>query len=360
MTTSDQTPQDEARARAAAEAAAWRLRFDDGASNEADPQFREWLAASRENAAAMERADRASRILDEHAASPEIVKLRRDALDQSGRTAARRWAPFRRPSAGLRAAAAAFALVLTGLAGVLILDAGRDRSGVEIAQSETFETAIGETRVVTLADNSRVTLDAASRISIRYSTERRDLTLERGQAYFDVAKDRNRPFRVTAGDQVVVATGTAFNIELVGDEVLVTLLEGEVIVSDAGAPAPRLAIPGVPSVARPAVKLATGQQFIAAGAETREIERHVNVEKTNAWRSGKIMLDGDTLAEAVARMNRYSRITLSVEGEEISSLRISGVFNAGDTDAFIEAVEAYFPVEARRMSASSIEIHAKS
>jgi len=353
--------QSEARARAIEGAVEWRVRFDEGRSDESDPDFRAWLAASPEHAAAMARADRVSRILDEHAAAPELVKLRRDALDQSGRAAARRWAPFGRGAARMRAAAAVFALLATGLAATAVFaPAEVDPAGVEIAQAESFETAIGETRVVTLADNSRVTLDAASRVRIRYSAGHRDITLERGQAYFDVAKDRNRPFRVTAGDQVVVATGTAFNIELVGDNVLVTLLEGEVVVSDADAKPRRLAIPGIPSVARPAVKLATGEQLVATATDEREVERDVNVEKTNAWRAGKIILDGDTLAEAVARMNRYSRITLTVEGQGLEELRISGVFNAGDTDAFIEAVEAYFPVEARRMSASSIEIHPKS
>ena len=72
------------------------------------------------------------------------------------------------------------------------------------------------------------------------------------------------------------------------------------------------------------------------------------------------MLVDDPLSVAVARMNRYSQIRLVVADDSLDELGVSGVFNAGDTDAFVEALEAYFPVDARRVSASRIEIHPRT
>lgn len=350
---------DDAR-RADDEAAEWQLRLHNGEADESDRDFIEWLAASPAHRAAMDRAQTIWSLIGENAASPEIVKGRRDALHRSGRTAARRWSRFQSSSPALKLTAAAALFVLVALP-VLIawdfngrtfrLDAGPAR--------ETFETGVGESRIVTLEDNSRVTLDAATRLSVAYSARARDIVLEQGQAYFDVARDKSRPFRVAAGNQIVLATGTAFNVEMIGEEVLVTLLEGSVVVSEAASAAPR-ASAVEPSAPVAPVKLKQGEQLIVSGAETPQVEAGANLERISAWRDGKVFLQGDTLAEAVERMNRYSRIRLSVVGEGMDDYRISGVFNAGDTDAFIGAIEAYFPVEARRTSSAEIEIHPRS
>lgn len=344
------------RRRINAEAAAWQVRFRNGSADEGSPEYLDWLAASPKHGAAMQRASDLWSMLGEHAAAPELVKARRDALDRSCKVAARRWSVFRFESPALKALAAAVALIAVAMPALLWQPAG-DRVLTDVAAAQVFETDVGETRVVTLVDNSRVSLDAFTRLSVRYSADARAIELERGQAHFDVANDPMRPFRVVAGDQTVTATGTAFNVEIIGEEVLVTLLEGEVVVSNASA-GRRATPPVIIDAAPPAAhKLKPGQQLLASTSQAPQIVDDVNIQRTNAWREGKVFLDGDSLSVAVARMNRYSRIRLSVADERLEALRISGIFNTGDTDAFIEAVEAYFPVDARRMSASSIELH---
>src|SRR6185437_8522028 len=76
----------------------------------------------------------------------------------------------------------------------------------------------------------------------RYTADARSLTLDRGQARFDVAHDVARPFSVTADGHKVVATGTAFDVDLLGPKLLVTLLKGHVVVLPRSAPT----IPWVP------------------------------------------------------------------------------------------------------------------
>src|SRR5205823_4691644 len=88
---------------------------------------------------------------------------------------------------------------------------------------DTLRTAAGERRVVTLSDGSQVQLDSLSELQVRYSGQTRALELIKGQARFDVAHETGRPFEVNAASRKVVALGTAFNIDLLGKTLLVTL-----------------------------------------------------------------------------------------------------------------------------------------
>ena len=357
MTDPNDTERQERRRRINAEAAAWHLRFRNGIADEGNSDYLDWLAASPDHGAAMQRARNTWDVFGDHAAAPEVVKARRDALDRSGKFAARRWAVFRSVPRPAKAMAAVVMLAAVAIPAILFWQQADNRPVNGVTAVQVFETDIGETRVVTLSDNSRVSLDAFTRLKLRYTENERDIELERGQAHFDVATDPTRPFRVKAGDQVVTATGTAFNVELVGDDVLVTLLEGEVVVTEA--PAAQRTPLSLPAdvTTMPVRKLKPGQLLVASASREPQIVDEVNIQKTNAWRDGKVFLEGDSLPVAVARINRYSRIKLSVADDSLEVLRISGVFNAGDTEAFVEAVEAYFEIDARRMTSSRIELH---
>src|SRR5262249_2994594 len=96
---------------------------------------------------------------------------------------------------------------------------------------DVYRTGFGERRFWRLAGGSRLSLDAQTAVKVQYSSDFRALRLLRGQARFDVAHDARRPFQVQAGDRAVLATGTAFNVDLLGDQLYVTLLEGHVKVA---------------------------------------------------------------------------------------------------------------------------------
>lgn len=360
------------------EAAVWFMRLEAGETSENSPDYRAWLEASDAHQDAMARARITWGVLGDHAKSPELTKARSDALARSTDSAARRWQPLKsgREQTGVRfgwRAPAIAAVLVVGLIAVpvALLQFSGEQPITNERPAESarpapmhYATDVAETRVVTLPDNSRISIDAATQVSVSYTAAARDITLLAGQAHFNVAKDATRPFRVTAGDRTVVAIGTAFNIEMIGDEVLVTLLEGEVIVTDARSPKV-LAPSGGGDYATLAnsstpVKLEPGQQLLAVRDNALRIDAAPNIEKTTAWRQGKVFLEEDILPVAVARMNRYSRISLVVADDSLNVLEIGGIFNAGDTDAFIEALEAAFPIEARRMSASLIELHPRS
>jgi transmembrane sensor len=340
------------------EASAWflALRKPD-CSVEAQAGFEAWRAKGEANARAYADVENAWGLMDDAGAAPEIVTARRDALSRARRAARFRWGRDRWP----RLAAVAATLLVTILAAPLLM-----RIGVGPSMAGTthhYETDIGETRVLTLADNSKISLDAKTALNVRYTPHLRLIDLRQGQAYFDVAKDPARPFRVTAGGKTVVALGTAFNVEIVNDEVFVTLVEGKVAVTDAAdvdrdpesraAPDSEAAKP--PS---PVQELVPGQRLAANAAGLATIDSAADIAKTTAWRRGKLIFEDEPLSLAIERMNRYSRITIVAGDRAAATLGVSGVFDAGDTDAFVEALEDYFGATVSRREDGAIVIHA--
>ncbi len=197
-------------------------------------------------------------------------------------------------------------------------------------RGESYSTAIGEQRRVALADGSWVTLDTDTQITVWLRAGRREIILEQGRAFFEVAPDARRPFIVTAGAASVVAIGTAFGVSRQDASLSVILEHGRV------------------NVALGASKnfdLVPGDRLVSTPGEPARLD-HPDLSLLMAWRQGRLGFDGETLAAAVAEMNRYGRRPLVIADPAIANLRISGLFNAGDSDAFAKSVAALLPVSA--------------
>src|SRR5581483_10105414 len=194
---------------------------------------------------------------------------------------------------------------------------------------------------VTLADRSQIALDSRSEVRVQYSAHARELTLVRGQARFDVAHDIERPFSVTANGHEVIATGTSFNVDLFGPSVLVTLIEGRVVVSTAPSQVDLTKV----DTPIPRITLDVGEQVVFSPKAPPSVAR-VNLGQATAWENGEVMSDNDTLATIVARMNRYAQHALVIGDPQTGGLRISGVFHTDDVEGFVNTIESYLPVNA--------------
>lgn len=305
-------------------AAAWRLRiFGEREPDPAEAEaFERWLSADPRHQDAFDRTSSAWDLLEPHTAAPEVIGARRDALDYARRAGGRRWAVGMSRRTSFRIAASVAAAAILGAGAWPFLD------GVEV-----YGTDVGERRQVTLDDGSTVSLDSGSRVKVRYSADARRLTLLKGQARFDVAHNAARPFSVDAGDRRVVATGTAFNVELLGRTVNVILLEGSVVVTPAKVPAAK------------AVPLTAGQQLVASADAAPRVEP-VKLEDATAWQRGKIVLDNVPLEQAVLRVNRYSDRKVVVADDQAAALTVSGVFQTGDAETFARAMAQYLRLQA--------------
>lgn len=224
-------------------------------------------------------------------------------------------------------------------------------------RGQVLRTAPGQQRQARLADGSSVLLntDTVLRVDLR-QTERR-LFLDKGQAFFLVAKDKARPFRVFVGHDEVRALGTAFEVRRIGDTARVTLEEGRVAVYRSGQADKRLdAVPahallagaGEPREAlTPAVVLDPGQQVELAVASPIAV-RQVDLNRTQAWRYGRMILDDAPLGDTVADLNRYGGTQIVLADPQLAQVRVSGVFHTGRPEDFVESVTAAFPVRVVR------------
>jgi len=190
-------------------------------------------------------------------------------------------------------------------------------------------TNVGEQRVMTLEDGSRISLNTASRMTVRYTPHERRVELKAGEALFEIAKLPDRPFIVAVGSREIKALGTAFLVRDDDQSISVTLVEGKVAVSGAD------------------VVLVPGQRLTLASAAQPQIDRPP-IEKVMAWRRGQVELEETPLKLALVEMNRYSNLKVVLERPDAESVPINGVFRAGDSMGFASAVARFYGLKVER------------
>lgn len=285
--------------------------------------FENWLAADEDHAEAFARTVAIWGEFGSHAAAPEMIALREAALADARKSGLARWRPS--PRAVSRFPAMAAALLVCALAAGTL-----GYFYLQPKPAQTFATEIGERRTVTLADNSRVDIDADSSVSVDFSGDKRRVRVLKGQAFFQVEKDSERPFVVQTNDRSVVATGTQFDVEAVEHGVQVTLVEGRVLVGRTGT--------------QDKVALAPNDQWTDIDGASPTLVRLPSTIAATAWRLGKLLFNDEPLGSAVARVERYSRVRLAAD-PSVASIRIGGAFDVGDVRAFLNALAAYYPVD---------------
>jgi transmembrane sensor len=317
-------------------AAVWfaRLQGDDVSSQDRR-DFQRWLNADARHAAAWEGVSGTWNKLSSLETDPAFAALRADALGAGDfqRRLDRRaiWAWPRR----------AFVAVAGGASWDV---AGSAATRPRPAPDEpVFTTAVGERSTFRLADNSVVTLSTDSAVRVNHWGKERRLTLLRGQAFFQVAKDPSRPFIVAAGDKQVTAVGTAFDVRMEPGKLSVTLVEG------------RVRIAGASPKGEQRVEMSAGSRFVAADPADWAISS-IDAAKEAAWLQGRLVFDGEPLSTVVAEMNRYSERKLALADPALAATPVSGVFKTGQIDAFVAALKTYGLAEVGHTDAKSVEL----
>lgn len=313
------------------EAVFWCMRLAERLTPDDQHAFDAWIADPG-NAAAFDEALLMWRTAEAASRQPEMIHARAEALDAYREGHSRRW--MRRASRRWYwPVGAAAAMLLVALTGFWFFHDPAD----------AYETGIGERRVAMLADGSRLSLDAETRVAVDYAGDRRRLTLLAGRAKFDVAKDAGRPFTVTAGGRTMIATGTAFSVELLGRQLHLIVYEGKVAFIAGKPPAARELLAIKASPAGRATPVTPGNELIANLA-LPEAPRlvHADVARSLAWEGGQLNFADEPLASAVERINRYSGTKIVIGDGATAGIEVNGVFNAGDSAAFVEAIaDAY-------------------
>lgn len=196
-----------------------------------------------------------------------------------------------------------------------------------VSSDPHYATAVGEIRRVPLADGSVATINTNSALDVTMAETQRDVRLNRGEAWFQVARNPARPFVVAAGRVRAQAVGTAFSVRRLegGAEILVT--EGIVDVWADGAEGHR-------------VKLGAGESAFVADDAAIQFRRAsaLAIDRQLAWRSGKIDLASTSLRDAAMEFNRYNARKIEILDPALEGEQLDGVFNVGDPSNFAIAV----------------------
>jgi transmembrane sensor len=293
--------------RIAEQAADWALRRADGLSETERRDLDAWLRLSDAHAEAF---DRAQRILGEAGRA-----LRLDA-DFTRRM-------LRRPEKRGRAATVALLLLLAASAGGFLAADGPLR-----LQADVISTA-GEMPRIVLSDGSQVTLNGESAIAEYFDGTIRRVTLLRGEAYFEVARDPARPFVVEAGPGRIEAKGTAFDVNLVAGEVDVTVTEHSVAVAIGGAE----------------TLVSSGQRLSYDATGILREPGPVPEGFETPWRAGRLVFEDRPLAAVVEEIFRHLPGKVVVADGKTASRRISGSFDLRDPDAALKSFSTAFGLE---------------
>jgi transmembrane sensor len=310
---------DDARlAQKATEAADWLVRLQAPDLDDTQAvEFDAWLSAHPANAAAYDAA--LSVMLEIEASGAEIAR----ELSAP---------PARRPisAAHRRGWLIAGGLALAATVALVVMPFG----ALAPAATQTFATGKGEHRTVRLADGSTIEMNAGSRLSVMLGAHDRRVVLPEGEALFDVAADKTRPFLIAAGDRTVRVVGTRFDVRHRGPELAVTVERGVVEVQpngDLGGRAWRL---------HPGQRLDTAQGVAAvqlSAADPAQVE---------SWRTGRLIYRDQPLGDVVADLNEQFAKPIILEDPALAQTRVSGVLVLDDQTAVIRRLALLAPIKA--------------
>jgi transmembrane sensor len=298
------------------QAAEWliRRRDDESWKVEDDALLNAWLDKSPAHAIAFWRLE------DVWAKADRLGALRR---------------PIREPAADHTRTAIfkATAAVVIGVA----LAAGAARS-LMAERSQSYETPLGGREVLTLRDGSQIELNTSTRLRISDRTDRREIWLDRGEAFFDVKHDAQRPFIVIAGDHQVIDLGTKFVMRRDSERLQVAVVEGDVRLNrQAGQPHAGSAVLSAGDVAT-----ATATALSVTKRTTAALNEELG------WRRGVLVFRHTTLADAVAEFNRYNQKKLTIADPSVKRLRIGGTFPTANVEGFADAAREILKLHVTR------------
>ena len=196
-------------------------------------------------------------------------------------------------------------------------------------QGEIYTAGTGQYLAVTLADGSVVELNTNSEISVSLTEKFREIELRKGEVFFTVASDKDRPFIVDVAGATVRAVGTAFNIYRVTDQsAIVSVSEGIVRVEEAGGS----------SVASAQSQLLTVDEALEIDSVRGLSESSIPTAQTTAWRQGQLLFENTSIGDAVEMLNRYLHKKVVVADDVSKSIKISGTFSSRQKKETLAAV----------------------
>jgi len=306
------------------EASDWFARLDGGdATAEEHLRLADWLALRPEHRRAYDYVCDTWRISTD---AYELPAMQRKAVSH---------VPIRRGLAwGGGLALAAAIVVAVGL--------GLRAQQPWIAQ---YRTAVGEIRTVPLSDGTTLALNGATALTVKFTHGMREVELSAGEVFVTVGRDPARPFQLHAGGRVIQDIGTAFDVDMKGQDVDVSVGEGTVMVS---------APPEAPATDR--VTLRKGQTVTYTANRILSAPRAIAAQQVGTWQVGILSYDQMPLEWLVADLNRQFGDSIAVPDPGLAAMPVTLTLKLHDRDATVATLEKLLPIRAVARSAGAVEL----
>jgi transmembrane sensor len=238
--------------------------------------------------------------------------------------------------------------VVLGLIGITAIVVGENIPAH--TNEQTFATAIGGHEQVILGDGTRIELNTDTLLRVSVDENLRSVTLDKGEAYFQVKHDAAHPFFVVAGNHRVTDLGTQFSVRHDLDRLKVLLVEGRARFETTDA-----------DIRAASLELSPGDEVIVTPTGGVSLfKRTVDVLKTNlGWRRGVIVFNNTSLRDAVSEFNRYGRTKLVFADPKLAGLTIAGTFQTNNIDAFADVLQAALGLHAENHNGTIVISAAK-
>ena len=228
-------------------------------------------------------------------------------------------------------------------------------------QVRSFATAASEHRSFSLPDGSRIELAGDSRLKATLRANVRDIELLQGEAYFQVAHDKARPFIVHTESLHVRAVGTSFDVRTSSDRVVVAVAEGMVLVEHRQEPAS--AVDSMLALFRPeraddhgitawpSLNLRGGEE-VAVGLPTQEVQRMpIEPAAVASWREGRLRFAREPLRSVISSIRAATGRDIEIADPRLGELRFTGTVFSSHVDSWVDGLPAIFPVQVRQEGA---------
>jgi len=225
-----------------------------------------------------------------------------------------------------------------------------------------YETAVGESSTIYLPDNSKVLLNTNSILLVRYTDYFRLLELQRGELHVEVAHDKSRPLSVVAKQKVIQAVGTAFSVQVSDIDIELIVTDGKVLIGELA----KEQNVNEQSLDIPKNGLAVSKGEIASlsvigsSADSVVTINKSAIKKSLSWRQGNLVFKGETLAQAMAEVSRYTSVKFEIADEELKNMKIAGRFKTGDVKGLIGALNHNFNIKTDRVNKNLVVLRKQS
>ena len=315
------------------QASNWIVKMDRGLSADEKIALREWLQSDTENHDILMEM---TQLWDKMDAMTRLSDLfeKPGKPTEANKANSQRYRPY---------FAIAASTVIAAVAGLWALFGAVDNGNY-------YQTAIGEQSTVMLQDGSQITLNTNTKVQVRYTDQARLLELISGELHVRVAKDPSRPLSVMAGEQIIQAVGTEFNIEITDQQKIeLVVTEGKVKVGVQNPSEKPTSNPEPQFLSVDARTVSAGEKLMLGDSNEAITEVSADdIAVKLSWRSGNLIFRGESLEEAVKEVGRYTSVEFVFMNEDLKKMRVAGLFKAGDVEGLLATLRENFDIVTHR------------